>query len=214
MNIAVIGLGRFGSNLARTLIELGHDVLAIDISERAVQGIADTVTQAITADATDETVLEDLGVHEYEIVFVSLGDIESSILITMLLKQLGAHRVHAKARNQLHRQILERIGADQVAFPEGEMAIRVAHNLVAPNMMDYFELLANYGIGEVRVPSAFVGNTLANANLRARLDVSVLVIKRGSQLLIMPDLTETLQKEDVLVVAGRDSAIANLDTIA
>ena len=213
MNIAVIGLGRFGSNLARTLTELGHDVLAIDISERAVQGIADTVTQAITADATDETVLEDLGVHEYEIVFVSLGDIESSILITMLLKQLGAHRVHAKARNQLHRQILERIGADQVAFPEGEMAIRVAHNLVAPNMMDYFELLANYGIGEVRVPSAFVGNTLANANLRARLDVSVLVIKRGSQLLIMPDLTETLQKEDVLVVAGRDSAIANLDTI-
>jgi trk system potassium uptake protein TrkA len=214
MNIAVIGLGRFGSNLARTLTELGHDVLAIDISERAVQGIADTVTQAITADATDETVLEDLGVHEYEIVFVSLGDIESSILITMLLKQLGAHRVHAKARNHLHRQILERIGADQVAFPEGEMAIRVAHNLVAPNMMDYFELLANYGIGEVRVPSAFVGNTLANANLRARLDVSVLVIKRGSQLLIMPDLTETLQKEDVLVVAGRDSAIANLDTIA
>ena len=213
MNIAVIGLGRFGSNLARTLTELGHDVLAIDISERAVQGIADTVTQAITADATDETVLEDLGVHEYEIVFVSLGDIESSILITMLLKQLGAHRVHAKARNHLHRQILERIGADQVAFPEGEMAIRVAHNLVAPNMMDYFELLANYGIGEVRVPSAFVGNTLANANLRARLDVSVLVIKRGSQLLIMPDLTETLQKEDVLVVAGRDSAIANLDTI-
>ena len=213
MNIAVIGMGRFGSNLARTLTELGHDVLAIDISERAVQGIADTVTQAITADATDETVLEDLGIHEYEIVFVSLGDIESSILITMLLKQLGAHRVHAKARNHLHRQILERIGADQVAFPEGEMAIRVAHNLVAPNMMDYFELLANYGIGEVRVPSAFVGNTLANANLRARLDVSVLVIKRGSQLLIMPDLTETLQNEDILVVAGRDSAIANLDTI-
>ena len=131
----------------------------------------------------------------------------------MLLKQLGAHRVHAKARNHLHRQILERIGADQVAFPEGEMAIRVAHNLVAPNMMDYFELLANYGIGEVRVPSAFVGNTLANANLRARLDVSVLVIKRGSQLLIMPDLTETLQSEDILVVAGRDSAIANLETI-
>ena len=213
MNIAVIGLGRFGSNLARTLTELGHDVLAIDISERAVQGIADTVTQAITADATDETVLADLGIHEYEITFVSLGDIESSILITMLLKQLGAKRVHAKARNHLHRQILERIGADQVAFPEGEMAIRVAHNLVAPNMMDYFELLANYGIGEVRVPAAFVGNTLANANLRSRLDVSVLVIKRGSQLLIMPDLTETLEKEDILVVAGRDSAIANLETI-
>ena len=213
MNIAVIGLGRFGSNLARTLTELGHGVLAIDVSERAVQSIADTVAQAITADATDETVLEDLGIHEYEIVFVALGDIESSILITMLLKQLGAHRVHAKARNHLHRQILERIGADQVAFPEGEMAIRVAHNLVAPNMMDYFELLANYGIGEVRVPSAFVGNTLANANLRARLDVSVLVIKRGSQLLIMPDLTETLQSEDILVVAGRDSAIANLETI-
>ena len=93
------------------------------------------------------------------------------------------------------------------------MAVRVAHNLVAPNIMDYFELLANYGIGEVRVPPSFVGNTLASVNLRARLDVSVLVIKRGSQLLIMPDLTETLQADDILVVAGRDSAIANLETI-
>jgi trk system potassium uptake protein TrkA len=93
------------------------------------------------------------------------------------------------------------------------MAVRVAHNLVAPNMMDYFELLANYGIGEVRIPSSFIGNTLASANLRARLDVSVLVIKRGSQLLIMPDLTEKLEDGDILVVAGRDSAIANLETI-
>ncbi len=213
MNIAVIGLGRFGSNLARTLTELGHEVLAVDLSERVVQNISDDVSHAVRADATDEAVLQDLGIHEYDVAFVSLGDIESSILITMLLKQLGVRRVHSKARNNLHRQILERIGADQVAFPEGEMAVRVAHNLVAPNMMDYFELLANYGIGEVRVPPSFVGNTLASANLRARLDVSVLVIKRGSQLLIMPDLTEKLEDGDILVVAGRDSAIANLETI-
>ena len=117
----------------------------------------------------------------------------------------------AKARNALHREILERVGAARVVFPEREMAIRVAHNLAAPNVVDYFELLADYGIGEVKVPEGFVGQTVGSVNLEAGLNVSVLVIKRGTELLIMPDLTELLRAEDVLVVIGRDSAIADLD---
>ena len=211
MNIAVIGLGRFGSNLAITLSELGHDVLAIDSDERTVQKIADSVTHAVQADGTDEATLIELGITEYDLAFVAFGDIEGSILMTTLLKQLGLKRVHAKARNSLHRQILERVGADQVVFPEREMAVRVAHNLAAPNVMDYFELLADYGIGEVKVPEGFVGQTLTSVNLADRLNVSILVIKRGSELLITPDLTETLRAGDVLVVIGRDSAIADLD---
>ncbi len=211
MNIAVIGLGRFGSNLAITLSELGHDVLAIDSDERTVQRIADRVTHAVQADGTDEATLIELGITEYDLAFVAFGDIEGSILMTTLLKQLGLKRVHAKARNSLHRQILERVGADQVVFPEREMAVRVAHNLAAPNVMDYFELLADYGIGEVKVPEGFVGQTLTSVNLADRLNVSILVIKRGSELLITPDLTETLRAGDVLVVIGRDSAIADLD---
>lgn len=211
MNIAVIGLGRFGSNLAITLSELGHDVLAIDSDERTVQKIADSVTHAVQADGTDEATLIELGITEYDLAFVAFGDIEGSILTTTLLKQLGLKRVHAKARNSLHRQILERVGADQVVFPEREMAVRVAHNLAAPNVMDYFELLADYGIGEVKVPEGFVGQTLTSVNLADRLNVSILVIKRGSELLITPDLTETLRAGDVLVVIGRDSAIADLD---
>ncbi|MCY4110097.1 MAG: TrkA family potassium uptake protein, partial [Chloroflexi bacterium] len=147
----------------------------------------------------------------YDLAFVAFGDIEGSILMTTLLKQLGLKRVHAKARNSLHREILERVGADQVVFPEREMAIRVAHNLAAPNVVDYFELLADYGIGEVKVPEGFVGQTLTSVNLADRLNVSILVIKRGSELLITPDLTETLRAGDVLVVIGRDSAIAELD---
>ncbi len=211
MNIAVIGLGRFGSNLAITLSELGHDVLAIDSDERTVQKIADSVTHAVQADGTDEATLIELGITEYDLAFVAFGDIEGSILMTTLLKQLGLKRVHAKARNSLHRQILERVGADRVVFPEREMAVRVAHNLAAPNVMDYFELLADYGIGEVKVPEGFVGQTLTSVNLADRLNVSILVIKRGSELLITPDLTETLRAGDVLVVIGRDSAIADLD---
>ena len=211
MNIAVIGLGRFGSNLATSLSELGHEVLAIDSDERAVQQIAESVTHAVQADGTDEATLVELGITEYDLAFVAFGDIEGSILMTTLLKQLGLKRVHAKARNSLHREILERVGADQVVFPEREMAIRVAHNLAAPNVVDYFELLADYGIGEVKVPEGFVGQTLTSVNLADRLNVSILVIKRGSELLITPDLTETLRAGDVLVVIGRDSAIAELD---
>ena len=211
MNIAVIGLGRFGSNLATTLSELGHEVLAIDSDERAVQQIADSVTHAVQADGTDEATLVELGITEYDLAFVAFGDIEGSILMTTLLKQLGLKRVHAKARNSLHREILERVGADQVVFPEREMAIRVAHNLAAPNVVDYFELLADYGIGEVKVPEGFVGQALTSVNLADRLNVSILVIKRGSELLVTPDLTETLRAGDVLVVIGRDSAIAELD---
>ena len=211
MNIAVIGLGRFGSNLATSLSELGHEVLAIDNDERAVLQIADSVTHAVQADGTDEATLVELGIAEYDLAFVAFGDIEGSILMTTLLKQLGLKRVHAKARNSLHREILERVGADQVVFPEREMAIRVAHNLAAPNVVDYFELLADYGIGEVKVPEGFVGQTLTSVNLADRLNVSILVIKRGSELLITPDLTETLRAGDVLVVIGRDSAIAELD---
>ena len=195
----------------QTLSELGHEVLAIDSDERAVQRIADSVTHAVQADGTDEATLIELGITEYDLAFVAFGDIEGSILMTTLLKQLGLKRVHAKARNSLHREILERVGADQVVFPEREMAVRVAHNLAAPNVVDYFELLADYGIGEVKVPEGFVGQTLTSVNLADRLNVSILVIKRGSELLITPDLTETLRAGDVLVVIGRDSAIADLD---
>ena len=211
MNIVVIGLGRFGSNLAITLTELGHEVLAVDHDEHTVQRIVDRVTHAVQADGTDESTLAELGVAEFDLAFVAFGDIEGSILMTTLLKQMGVKRVHAKARNSLHREILELVGADQVVFPEREMAIRVAHNLAAPNVVDYFELLADYGIGEVKVPEGFVNQTLASVNLGDRLNVSVLVIRRGTELLIMPDLTETLQADDVLVVVGRDSAIADLD---
>ena len=211
MNIAVFGLGRFGSNLATTLSELGHEVLAVDEDERAVQRIADRVAHAVQADGTDEATLRELGVAEYDLAFVAFGDIEGSILMTTLLKQMDLKRVHAKARNALHREILERVGADQVVFPEREMAIRVAHNLAAPNVVDYFELLADYGIGEVKVPEGVVGETVGSVNLEDGLNVSVLVIKRGTELLIMPDLTELLRAEDVLVVVGRDSAIADLD---
>lgn len=213
MNVVVIGLGRFGSNLATTLTSLGHDVLGIDLSERATQELADEIPQVVQADATDEATLRELGIADCEVAFVAMADIQVSIMTTMLLKQLGVARIHAKARNSLHGQILERIGCDQVVFPEREMAVRVAHNLAAPDLVEYFELIAGYGVGQVNAPTSFSGKSLASLNLRSKLDISVLVIKRNTKLIVMPDLKEVVEDGDVLILVGKDSSIESLDSV-
>ena len=126
----VIGLGRFGSSIAKTLYSLGNEVLAIDSDEEVVQSIADSVTQAIQAEATDEATLKSLGIRNFDVAVVTVGtDVQSSIMITLLVKELGIKYVVAKAQNELHAKVLYKIGADRVVFPERDMGIRVAHNL-------------------------------------------------------------------------------------
>ena len=149
---AVIGLGRFGASVARTLYTLGYDVLGIDSNEENTQTLADNLTHVVTADATDENTLKALGIRNFDVVIVGIGgDIQSSILTTIILKELGIKYLVAKAQNELHGKVLNKIGADRVVFPERDMGIRVAHNLISPKVLDFVEFSPDFNIVELAV---------------------------------------------------------------
>ena len=162
----VLGLGRFGSSLARTLYGLGHDVLVVDETEEAVQEISESVTHAVQADATDESTLRSLGLRNFDVAIVAIGsNIQSSILISMIVKELGVKHVVAKAQSELHAKLLCKIGVDRVVFPERDMGIRLAHNLVSSNVLDFIELSSDYSIVEMAALNEWKGKTLKDLNL-------------------------------------------------
>ncbi len=151
---AVIGLGRFGSAMATTLAELGHDVIGVDGDAERVRALADTITQAVELDATDERALRSVGIQDVDVAVVSIGEnIESSLLVVMQLRELGVKTIVAKAVTPLHGKILEKLGVSRVIFPEREMAVRIAHGLVMPNVIDYIELSRDFSIVELPAPS-------------------------------------------------------------
>ncbi|MDA8210564.1 MAG: TrkA family potassium uptake protein [Clostridia bacterium] len=208
---AVIGLGRFGASIAGTLHRMGYEVLAVDEDEDRVQEIMDQVTHAVQADALDEEVLKTLGLRNFDLVIVAIGqDIQASILVTVMLKDLGVKSVVAKAQNDLHGRVLERVGADQVIYPERDMAVRVAQHLVSGNVLDYIELSPEYSILEMVTPDEFAGKALGNIDLRNRHRVSVMAIKRGEDIIVAPGGQEIIQAKDVLVVIGANEDLKNL----
>ncbi len=210
MHILVAGLGRFGRNLAITLTRLGHDVVAIDQDHGEVQDIAPDIESVVTGDATDEDVLREIGAPDVQLAIVAMAEVEASVLITTHLKNLEVPLIFAKASSDVHRTILERVGADRVIFPEQEMAVRLAQSVEAPRAMDYFELLPHLGIAQIPAGAAFAGRTLASMDLRGRHNAAVLAIKRGNELVVMPELTDRVQEDDVLVVVGRDDQLAQI----
>jgi len=209
---AVIGIGRFGASVATTLYEMGNDVLAIDNSEAKVEGIVDQVTHAVVADSTNEAALKSLGITNFEVVIVSIGqDIQASILTTLLLKELGVNYIVAKARTVLHGKVLQKIGADRIVFPERDMGIRVAHNLVAANVLDFIELSPEYSIVEIIVPQNMVGKSLRELDLRARFGLNVLAIRSADKKInVSPAATDRLQHGDVMIVVGQNEKIQEL----
>lgn len=211
---AVIGLGRFGSSVARTLYDLGHNVLAMDKDEEALRGVADHVTHAVQIDTTDPDALRAVGITNFDAVVVAIGvDIQESILTTMILKDLGVKKVVAKAVDERQGKVLEKVGADAVVFPERDMGVRVAHSLVSPNVLEYLELSPQYTIDEVRVPERLDGRTLGELELRAKFGVNVLLILRDSQLLISPSGDVRLRSGDVLVVVGENRQLHRLESV-
>lgn len=209
MQILVAGLGRFGRSVARALSGSGHVVIVVDVSERAIQSVVDDVDQAVEGDATNEAVLRQVGASDVDLAIVAMADVEASVVITTHLKDMKVPRVFAKASSDVHRVILDRVGADHVVFPERDMAGRLAQSIAMPGMLDYLEVLPHVGITEIH-NKAFVGQSLANLNLQAKYGVNVLVIKRDTELIVMPELTERVGSEDVLVVIGRDRDIVEL----
>ena len=216
----VIGLGRFGSAMAMTLAELGHDVIGVDGDEARVQQLADVIAHALQIDATDEKALRAAGIQDVDVAVVSIGEnIESSLLVVMQLLELGIDTIVAKAVTPLHGRILEKLGVSRVIFPEREMAIRIAHSLVMPNVIDYIELSRDFSIVEVPAPDAFVGRTLKQLELRPRLGLTLIAIKRqgdaggGIVTNIAPAADETILAGDVLALLGSNERLNQLDQL-
>jgi trk system potassium uptake protein TrkA len=211
---AVIGLGRFGSSLALTLMERGHNVLGIDRSREIVQRLADQLTQVVALDSSDEDALRAVDILSFDTVVVAIGsDFESNLLTTVALKSLGVRNVVCKASTERQRSILLRVGADRVVLPEQEAGRRLAQVLTAPGILDQLELEPGYSITELQVPEALVGHTLAESDLRRRFGITVLVVKRKQSLVVSPPADYLLEKGDLLVVLGANTNISRLNEI-
>lgn len=209
--VMVIGLGRFGSAVARELERLGHQVLAIDQSEQMVNDIAPDVTHALQLDAADEDALRSAGAADFGAAIVAISsDAEPSIFATMVLKRLGVQNVVAKAGSLLHGEILSRVGADRVVFPERETGLRLAHSFNVPNVIDYLDVAPSFGIEKIRPPKAFVGRTLGELDLKGRLGLTPIALRRGSQVFVNPAREERLGEGDELILIGRDDKLHQL----
>jgi len=202
--IAVVGLGRFGSAVAAALEESGHEVLGIDRSMDAVEEMATVLSHAVQLDATEEPALRRIGIENFDAAIVSMAEhLESSILATMLLKRLGVARVVAKASGDLHSEILRRVGADQVIFPERDTGIRLAHSWTSPSILDSLDVVDGYGIHRVVAPGSFVGKRVDELDTHARFGVHLFIVAHGADLSVFPSSEEVIRAGDILVLAGR-----------
>lgn len=209
---AVIGLGRFGTSLARTLVKMGHEVLAIDQDEKKVEGLAEEVTQAVQADALEDSTLKSLGIRNFDVVVVAIGqDIQSNILVTLMLKEMGVQKVVAKASTDLQGKVLEKIGADIVVFPERDMGERVAHWLVSKNIIDLINLSPDYSLVELSAPQEIVGKTLLESELRKKYGITLLAIRRGNDFIISPGARQVIEQGDILIVIGSNGRLKDLE---
>jgi len=204
----VIGLGRFGSQTAKRLCELGCDVLAIDSNGDLVQPISNLVTQAVVADARDKEVLRALGVKDFECAIVAIGtNLADSVLATMNLKELGVPYIVCKAADETHRQVLMKLGADRVVIPEQEQADRLAKNLSSPNVLEYIELSEEYGIVEIPAPKGWQGKSLKELNVRAKLGVNIIAIETDGNINVSPSADYKITQDDIMVVLGDTAAL-------
>ena len=204
----VIGLGRFGSALARQLCKLGAEVLAMDIRSELVQQIANEVTHAVVGDAQDKEVLRALGVRNFDCAVIAIGDdLAASVLTTMNLKELEVPYIVCKAHDATHRQVLEKLGVDRVVIPEQEHGERMARSLHSHNVLDYIELSEAYGILEVPAPKTWIGKTLKELNVRAKLGVNIIAVENSQTTNVSPAADYCIRSGDVLVVIGDNYAL-------
>jgi trk system potassium uptake protein TrkA len=202
-SFVVIGLGLFGSSVARQLCALGAEVLAIDIHPELVQQISSDVTNAVVADARDADVLRALGAQECECAVVAIGDdLAGSVLATMNLKELGVRYIVCKAHDEVHRKVLEKLGADKVVIPEKAVADKLARSLTSHNVLDFIELSSDYGIVEIPTPKTWVGKNLKELDVRAKLGVNIIAIQRNGKVSVSPRAEFVIEKNDILVVLG------------
>ncbi|MBB6175966.1 trk system potassium uptake protein TrkA [Anoxybacillus tengchongensis] len=205
---AVIGLGRFGGSVCRTLSEQGMEVLAIDINEDKVNEYASIASQAVVADSTDENVLKSLGIRNFDHVIVAIGDnIQASILTTLILKELGVEKITVKATNDYHEKVLKKIGADHIVHPERDMGERIANNMISNNVLDYLELSDRHSIVEIVANEQLHGHSLLELDIRAKYGINIVAIKRNNDIIVSPLASEMIYEGDILIVIGADHDI-------
>ena len=209
--IAVLGLGRFGESLAMALMAMGNQVLGIDIDEVKVSAVEEELTHVAIADMTDANSLRSLGLSNLDVAVVCTGDIQTSIMATVLLKDLGVQKVVSKAKNVLHEKILCKVGADQVVFPERDMGVRLAHGIADTNVIEFIELSSVYSLAEVFILPEWKGKTLMDADIRVNYGLNVVAIRRQGDIIVSPRASEVMQEGDVMVVIGKNADISNLD---
>ncbi|SDM05915.1 TrkA family potassium uptake protein [Bacillus sp. OK048] len=207
-NFAVIGLGRFGGSICRTLSDEGFEVLAIDKNEERVNSYAMIASHAAVGDTTDEAVLKSLGIRNFDHVIVAIGDdIQSSILTTLILKELGVTHITVKAQNDYHEKVLVKIGADKVVHPERDMGRRIAHNMSSSSVLDYLELSDEHSIVEIVANNKISGHTIIDLDIRKKYGLNIVAIKRGMDIIVSPKANEDILINDVLIVIGTDDDI-------
>ena len=207
----VLGLGKFGMAVAMTLAESGNSVIAVDMDADRVDEAAQFVTCAMVADVTDPDVLENLGISNLDCVIVGVStNMQASIMATILTKEKGVGFIVAKAENEIHKHILEKIGADKIVFPEAEMGTRLARNLMGGEFVDLVELSKEFSMVEMPVPEMWIGKSLRELDVRGSYGLNIIGVKRGDNLKVNLDPEKPMGKEDILVIVGKNSDFANI----
>lgn len=213
-SFAVLGLGRFGISLANTLNSMGYEVLAVDKCEECVNNISPDITHAVLGDVTDEKLLKDLGIRNFDVAIISIGgNIETSVLVTLLLKELGVKYVVAKAQSELHSKVLYKMGANKVVLPEKDMGVKVAHSLVSRNILEIIELSPDNSIVEIVPPQKWVDKSLKELNIRVKYGISVMAVKGNSYINVSPKADYVIKEDDLLIIIGSNSDIKKLEYI-
>lgn len=207
----VLGLGRFGESVARNLYKLGKDVLAVDHDAQVIEEISPFVTQAVQTDVTDEDALSALGAGNFDVAVVATGDVRSSILVSLMVKEMGVKTVVAKAVDELHAKVLKKVGVDRIVFPEREMGMRIAKSLVSPHVVDLMELSNDYEIVEVTLPEKWASQSIIKLDVRRKYGLNILAVRRGEQFTVSPPADFVLENGDTLLVLGKENDIDGLN---
>jgi len=211
---AVLGLGRLGSSIAQELYKGNADVLAVDSNADPVDEIQGKVTHAVQADVTDISVLRELGLQDFDVAIVTIGeDLKASSVVTMLLKELGVPTVLAKAQDEMHGRMLEKLGADRIIYAERDMGRRIAHSLLSGNILDYIQLSDDFAIVEIVPHASWVGRTLIDLNLRKKYGINVIAIRSEGVIRVSFAPETIIYSDDRLLIIGEQTALNKLEKI-
>ncbi len=212
-SILIIGLGAFGRHLAIKMVDLKNDVMIVDKDEAVIEEISSIVTDAHIGDCTKEEILKSLGVSNFDICFVTIGDnFQSSLEITSLLKDLGAKHVISKASRDIQAKFLLRNGADEIVYPDKDMAEKLAIRCSSKNVLDFFEISPNYSIYEIPIMQSWIGKSIEDVNVRKKYNINILVIKNGNNIVTMPDSNYKFNEHDVIIVLGTSHDVIKLSS--